>query len=68
MDIDKVSGTSPYNLGAALRGVLPVQAARGYKLLAEVSWASAFGAAVLEAVMVETRDGKTNAPNLAVAP
>jgi hypothetical protein len=66
MDIAKVLGVTQYKLGGAIRGWMPVQAARGWKLFAELAWQSAYGTCVIEALMVETKEGKTNSPNLAV--
>jgi hypothetical protein len=64
--VTDVSNTTKYYQGAALRGWLPTVAARGFRLIAEVRWAAVYGDAILESIFVETRDGKTNAPNLAV--
>jgi hypothetical protein len=61
-------GSSPYRMGASIRAVLPVNAARGYRMHAETTWTQILGATTLEAIFVETREGKTNTPNLAVAP
>lgn len=61
-------GTADYRLGFQLRTWLPVAAARGYRLIADVAWAGAWGGATLESIMVETHAGKTNVKNLAVTP
>jgi uncharacterized membrane protein YqgA involved in biofilm formation len=55
-----------YQLGYQLRAVLPVQAARGLRMLAEVTWAGAWGGATLETIFVEALASKTNVKNLAV--
>lgn len=68
MEITLFDGFTPYMMGAALRGWLPTEGARGYKLSAEVTWEIVLGDAVLEAVMVEAREGKMNAPNFGVSP
>jgi hypothetical protein len=66
-DIKRVAAETRYLTGASIRGVFPVQAARGYRMQAEVAWSHGWGDSTLEAIFVETTDGKANAPNLAVS-